>query len=258
MSVYWDHEHLRRAGKSPGVLLVGDSWFWFPFGNMAHSFAPLCGPWEAVEVHGGNGLRVKDVGVGGRTHSQAVKTLRTFRTIKAVGVSLGGNDLVGGNLRKVLKPDCRGIAQAWSCFDFERFGEYLVEVANKVSRFAAALRDAGECPAFVHGYDYPRAIRRGWFGMDRVLTRTLNVCRVDPRLRDEVLRVLVNVYNLELSDACRRELVGYVDLRGALATEGDWLDEIHPTARQFRCLGERMRLGVLEVLEELEVLQEDR
>jgi hypothetical protein len=245
VKVFWDYEAMRRWDIAPAVLAIGDSWLWYPWGNLAQSLSTLAGQGQAVLVLGGNGWRVKDV--CDKKHL-AKQIILTFGGLRAIVVSIGGNDLAGGNLKKMLKADCSDATTVWGCLKPE-FNDYVWDVADDVMATTREYRNATldhpdpACPVVVHGYDFPSATRRGWFGQGKTLSGPLDDCRVPERLRDPLLRRIIDHYNGALITSVAKPDfnfgIHHADLRGT-TKQGEWLDELHPTAWQFTRMGRKI------------------
>lgn len=93
----WDERQL--DGTSPTILAIGDSWFWYPFNNLANPLHRILNRSREhiILVRGRNGATTSEY-VKGRIREQIEWDLDKAhgygRTIQAVFLSGGGNDLL--------------------------------------------------------------------------------------------------------------------------------------------------------------------
>lgn len=159
MNTFWNYDNFSRSQLSLGALMIGDSWLWFPFGNMARCLEPILLPTQATFVIGENGMRIKHIE---SYYNQIQSLTRTFSNIEYILISLGGNDIVGGNLYKFLKNDCAHAERPSECLYLDKMESHVREIAIVVAAFArrvSFLSYSNGLRLMIHGYDYPQSSR---------------------------------------------------------------------------------------------------
>jgi hypothetical protein len=242
----------RHPGR-PRVLCFGDSWLQYPIHPTdLHKQLRRLFPRAAFL----NESRP------GRESAELKKLLPRLRALLAtyrfdvLVVSMGGNDVVGEELREFAKtadePQSPG-ATDWGVVprevrDHIRLSAFEVALRWLVDdyRRIVAVRDASapDCEIVAHNYDYARpdgspfrlaGVRAGpWIkpALDAVGLEGLARQRIVARwLIDQFTRVMQAL----VAETPRMRLV---DGRGTL-TAAHWANEIHPTPAGFRRLAER-------------------
>ena len=92
-NVYWGVHGALSASANASILMIGDSWFWYPLDNLAVEIASAL-PEQTLVVVGYNGADAaqwsdkyrKDIDFGFKMYASGVQALM---------LSGGGNDIVG-------------------------------------------------------------------------------------------------------------------------------------------------------------------
>jgi hypothetical protein len=239
---YWNISHIQNFNLGIGSLSIGDSWFWFPIGNLSRSIEPLLDDHQANLVIGNNGLATKNLhGV----YHQISSVIQTYhKTIKYILVSIGGNDFFGGHLMKFLKQNSKYSSRYDQCIDIDLMKNHAEEVSHRVTKFCERLSVLvnSQTRIIIHGYDYPQASREGpsLFKLNSKISGPMDACQIPEPFRKDILTMVVDTYNLYLSNNVNQS-IQYVDLRGTLDRDIPWFDEIHPTSTQFGSLALKIR-----------------
>lgn len=160
----------------------------------------------------------------------------------ALLLSGGGNDLMGV-FSRFLHPWMAG----------REPGRLLTEaVDTEIHQLMATMRlmlarMEGRVPVVIHGYDHLRVRARGKGGQ---LGPFFDAAHIDdPAERSAVLWAVVDRYNAHLRAATDdMRWVTYVDVRGAVVSDAEWHDDIHPTGDGFGRVTERIADALLERL----------
>ena len=239
---------------SRGVLVAeGDSWFDYPGTDVLGVLEDEHG--YDVESVAHKGDRVEDMAYSGGQLTKFTRTLerviRRGTVPTAILLSGGGNDIAGDEFAVLLNHAASPVGGLdkhilEGVIDNRLFYAYLTILAAVT---AVCKKKAGvEIPILVHGYDYPVADGRGfwggwWFLPGPWLEPGFREKGFQPGgLRDAVLKALIDRFNKMLRTIVAMPEfahVSHVDLRGLLPrTSSDykkwWDNELHPTEKGFK------------------------
>lgn len=260
-NVYWDWSSMQRDDAYPGVLAIGDSWFWYPFpgGSLLNALGPLLARRELkVLAIGNNGAEAFDYVQG--KYSKAVRQALALQgaSLSAVFLSGGGNDFAGFNdLRPLLRDDCSGATTATDCFRADEedrsLGWLLRKTADNLRQLIGMIlvSTPERANIVMHNYDYALPSGRGVFGRGKAwLKPALDDARVAPGLQQDAIRLLIDRMTLEFEalEAIDPSRIFLVDSRNTLAAS-DWANELHPKPAGFRKIARQRWEPVLEALE---------
>lgn len=118
MKVYWGAPEAIAAQANPFALLLGDSWFWYPLGNLAVAIGEEMPEHEFV-VAGTNGANAGDWDT--KLRSSTRFTLKMYAEgVRAFILSGGGNEIAGEDdfLRILAEPEqCRNAQSVEECYE---------------------------------------------------------------------------------------------------------------------------------------------
>ena len=147
----WDERQL--DGISPTILAIGDSWFWYPFNNLANPLHRILNRSREhiILVRGRNGATTSEY-VKGRVREQIEwdldKAQGYGRTIQAVFLSGGGNDFAGpDDMGSILNPDCSAFSRPAEC--------YRPEQPDKLMARAVATSRRSPVSSPINCQEYP-------------------------------------------------------------------------------------------------------
>jgi lysophospholipase L1-like esterase len=239
----------------PRLLTEGDSWFDYPPHPNIIDWLESEGRWAFKRLEK-SGDTVKNMATDANLAMLA--SIARREKPDCILLSGGGNDLF---VPIPEKPDLRWIWRALLPFqagssatahlNSAAWDEKKTEIRLDLVRIIGELGELA--PIVAHGYDYLIAsgvkVRYDGFRLagpwilPSMKDRGIN----DSVLQREVLRVLIDEYN-EILKALERTYPDdfvYLDLRGTLRPDSDWLNEIHPTEDGFR----RVAKKFVEVLD---------
>lgn len=259
---------LQRLRDAPGLLRLGfegDSWFSYPGlrgGNLYSRLSRRYARHAAVLQMAEPGDEISSV-LQGCQHDLLREAFATHR-LDVLLYSGGGNDVVGDDLRELVRP-AGALGQAVP----PRFaGRDIPPVAvrhlsldaldRSLQRIEAGyhaildLRDRWQpaCLVFAHTYDYARPSGRGLTiaGITRGpwIRPFFDEAGVPRELQAELVVFLIDAFAATLAGvvAARRDFL-VVDCRGVLG-EDEWADEIHASGEGFRRLVDECWAPVLD------------
>src|SRR5688500_1620122 len=252
----WDPiERDRRyaSAKRDGLtrlLTEGDSWFDYPPHPNAVDWLESEGQW-AIKRLEKSGDTVENMATS--TNLSVLSRIATKEKPVCILLSGGGNDLF---VPIPERPDLKWIFRLLLDFDPNKtatehldpvvWNIKLTELRLAYSRLIGAL--GSSAPIIIHGYDYliPSGERvkydgfrvSGPFILPSMVARNI----VDPFFQHEIIRALIDGFNQVLA-ALERAFptsVIYVDLRGTLDPNRDWMNELHPTEQGFRMVEQEL------------------
>ncbi len=236
---------------SINIIALGDSWFFYPENNILHALDHS--KQYNIFPLGKNGARAD----GMRNYLSELKSfLETYRTIKAVLISAGGNDFAGlGDLDKIiLNPICSSANDINSCYQpgqpdrlFEKTMKHYQEILDTIIKYGRLF--GGHITVFVHNYDYPipdgKALKIGNFTIGPWLKEPMDICKVpddaNPAggFRYQLCVDLINRFTQKLESLAEKyqdnSIIRIKLIRSAgtlLPTE--WANELHPNPGGFR------------------------
>lgn len=245
-NVFWG-THAALANK-PGlggpvavdILAVGDSWFWYPFNNLAQEVGARYLHHDMVVI-GNNGAEAaewdtkyrKDIDFGFRTFAAGAKVLM---------LSGGGNDIAGmKDFLHIIASDCAGAASVQECYRTAEPEHLLTRIMGNyralIRKFRAYNPDA---LVVLHQYDFAWPTGQGLFGPADWLKEPMDTARVPAALRHDLLKNLI----LALKDAqlalAQEPGLGPVRVASTAGVLPDdlsmWANELHPTPEGFQLL----------------------
>jgi hypothetical protein len=244
------------------ILSEGDSWFAYPpkwlFGSKPANLIDHISAFTRRKANffsmASNGDEAVDM-VSGKQKHELVFHLRRHQKIKRIKpidlllFSGGGNDIVGENdFERFLKRDCNRFSTARSCINMDR----LKRKAKQISLSYQELLDirdhySPDTVVMTHTYDYPfPSLVGGVFlgGLIKTkawMKRFMDEQGVKENLQADVIKIFMDTMAVEtLNIASKRDGFIVIDSRGTLEDKKEWLNEIHPTAKGFKEIAEKM------------------
>lgn len=247
----------KRAGLRR-LISEGDSWFDYPPHPNIIDFLDGEGFWgiKRFEKSGDTLANIADPGNLARIATTAQK-----EKPDAILLSAGGNDLFTDIPEK---PQLAWIWRALTPFDPTKtpaehvdklaWDEKKTQLRGNFVRIISAL--GSYAPIVVHGYDYltasgEKCLYDGFHPAGPwILPSMRDRGILDPRMQTAILSVLIDDVNEILArlQSTYPDSVIYVDLRGTLRPDIDWLNEIHPTEEGFHKIEERFLDALLKRL----------
>jgi hypothetical protein len=246
------------------VMCFGDSWFQLP-GPKAQDIQKVLPRIFRETLFFNEGVAGRDSDMLRKGRARVTKALKTYE-FDVLLLSMGGNDVVGKELRSVVKKkddpqdfgDGRWTTAPQQVLDHIKLSMFQArldivrsDVVDLVQR-----RDAQRtgCDILIHTYDYiwpdGRAFKLGPFKggpwvkphLDKAgLPDLLDQRVVSTWLLDQFAALLAKI----AADSKRFHVV---DSRGVLTKQSQWADEIHPVQSGFRQIAEQAWKPVLQRL----------
>jgi hypothetical protein len=237
---------IRQFPKRLVLISEGDSWFSYPLNANIADYIEMMSDFSMLRLeHNGDNAR-EILGVG----SEQLKKLKYYLKnypVEALLMSAGGNDLVAGELKRIL--NARAAGASWqSAVKLAALTTVLDDIVASYERLLDA-RDAlrPSCVVFAHSYCYFEPTGRkatGPFGLGSAgpwMRPVLKAKGIDPASEGpQVARYLIDELHARLQAlAAHRARFIVVDTRSALPVDDvHWADEIHPSGIGFRRLAQ--------------------
>jgi GDSL-like Lipase/Acylhydrolase family len=233
------------------VLAIGDSWFCYPFNNLANPLHRVLNRSQrnVILVRGHNGAKAVEYQRGPirkQIEGDLDKKLGYGRTIRAVFLSGGGNDFSGrDDMKSILLQDCSKLSDPSECFRngqpetlFDTVQEAILSVVDLVAEKLPGV------PVFIHGYDYPNPNGQGFLGLGQWLQYPMDESKVERALQQDVVNDLIDSFAGMLVDTAKlRTSLNVVDARKTLRPD-QWANELHPAPRGFNKLATVWEVGL--------------
>jgi hypothetical protein len=254
--IWWGANAAVQAGANPKVLMLGDSWLWYPVGNLPLSIA-VDTPSDQYVVVGSNGADAADWDKKLRKHVDFA--FKMFGSgVSGLLLSGGGNDIVGmADFLRILKDDCSGAKKAKDCY---REGQPDAIIAVIIGAYKAVIIKFRafnkRAPVLMHNYDYAWPTGQGFFGPADWLKAPMDFAKVPDALRREVFRDLIKRLHAAQDElATDKALKTLVALKSAgtlpdaaSQVQDWWANELHPTPAGFKRLAEKVFTPAIQAL----------
>jgi hypothetical protein len=228
------------------IVTEGDSWFSYPLNANIADYVEMMNDFSMLRLEH-NGDEAREILGSGSEQLKKLKYYLKNYAIDLLLMSAGGNDLVAGELSRLLNK--KALGATWqSAVKLEALTTVLDEIVAAYSRLLDA-RDAlrPKCVIVAHSYCYFQPTGRkatGPFGLLKAgpWMRPVLVARgIDPETEGrDFARYLVDELHARLQAlAAARPGFLVLDMRAALPVDAvHWADEIHPSGVGFRRLAE--------------------
>jgi GDSL-like Lipase/Acylhydrolase family len=229
------------------VLTEGDSWFSYPLNNNIADYIELMSTDVAMLRLEHNGDEARDILASNSDEFKNLKAYLKKYPVDALLLSAGGNDLVAGELKRLLDKKVNG-----ATWQTTVKLAYLTQVLDDIVAAYSRLLDARDavrpgCVVFAHSYCYFQPTGRkatGPFGLLKSgpwMRPVLVAKGLDPDTEGrDFARYLVDELHARLRAlAAARPKFHVVDMRSALPVDDvHWSDEIHPSGTGFKRLAD--------------------
>jgi hypothetical protein len=237
---------IKQFPKRLVIVTEGDSWFSYPLNANLADYVEMMSDFSMLRLEH-NGDEAREILAAGSEQLKKLKYYLKNYPVELLLLSAGGNDLVAGELGKLLAKKVAG-ASWQSAVKLDTLTTVLDDIVAAYSRLLDA-RDAlrPNCVIVAHSYCYFAPTGRkatGPFGLLKagpwmrpvLIARGINA---DTEGR-EFARYLVDELHARLRAlAAARPRFHVVDMRAALPVDDvHWADEIHPSGTGFRRLAE--------------------
>jgi hypothetical protein len=249
--------------RSAGVLVAeGDSWFDYPFHDVLSDLEDMYG--FDVESVAHKGDTVEDMAYSdGQLDDFSrclAKVLRSGVMPRAILLSGGGNDVCGQEFPVLLNHAISGSAglneSVLSGVIDQRLRDAYITILSAITSLCE--QQVGQrIKIIVHGYDYPVADGRGFWGgwgplpgpwLEPGFRKKGYAAMI---AREKICTQVIDRFNAMLKNLAGKEPFAHVrhlDLRGTLRrdrTYKDWWDnELHPTKRGFEDVTRKFAMAI--------------
>jgi hypothetical protein len=237
---------IKQFPKRLVIITEGDSWFSYPLNANIADYIEMMSDFSMLRLEH-NGDEAREILASGSDQLKKLKYYLKSYPVDVLLVSAGGNDLVAGELPKLLEKKVSG--NTWqSSIKLPSLTTVLDDIVGSYTRLLDA-RDSlrPDCVVVAHSYCYFRPNGRkatGPFGLLKAgpwMRPVLLAKGFDPDTEGhDVARFLVDGLHARLEAlAATRPRFHVVDMRAALPGDDlHWADEIHPSGTGFRKLAE--------------------
>jgi hypothetical protein len=237
---------IRQFPRRLVLLTEGDSWFSYPLNANIADYIEMMSDFSMLRLEH-NGDDARDIMGAGSGQLTKLKYYLKNYPVDALLMSAGGNDLVAGELKRIINTRVPG-ATWQSAVKLSALTTILDDIVAAFERLLDA-RDALRpgCVVFAHSYCYFKPTGRkatGPFGLGSAgpwMKPVLVAKGIDPATEGpQVSRYLVDELHARLQGvAAARKRFVVVDTRSALPVDDvHWSDEIHPSGTGFRRLAQ--------------------
>lgn len=242
-NVFWGVHGALAKNAATSVLMIGDSWFWYPFDNLAGELGGLL-PHQQFVVVGRSGAEAAD---WDSRHRKDIDYAFKFygNSVQALILSGGGNDVAGmKDFLRIIKDSCGDAKNESDCY---RLGEPDHIIAGLMGHYKALITKFRgynkTAPVIVHHYDYAWPSGEGLFGPADWLLEPMLKAGVPVDYRRLLFKDLINRLKKGQEDLAQDGTLGPVYVANTAGTlpwkkTSMWANELHPTPEGFRLLAE--------------------
>ncbi len=214
----------QRHTDGPVVIAEGDSWFLYPKPGVRDTLDYIMEKYHLLSLAEA-GDEITDY----LKNNELIQAVKQYKP-KYVLISGGGNDILGAEIRDILKKNVQNGLEALDYIDELKFRAKLDELAlGYKTFFEEIVKLQPDVTIFVHGYDYIRSnpdaktIKKGWANRYMIEAEIKQ-----HEIRKKIIYYLVDAFNDLLKDfASQYAHVRYINNR-ATVHDNEWMDEIHP------------------------------
>jgi hypothetical protein len=255
-TVYWGTAGAASAGINPKLLMLGDSWLWYPFGsNIAIEIGNKYSTDDFLVV-GACGAEADDW-INSRIRKEIDWAFRLYASgTGGLLLSGGGNDVAGSaDLLRIIKGDCSEAQTVADCYQPGQPEAILASIIGACRTVILKFRGYNTTsPVYTHNYDYAWPSGKGAFGPADWLKIPMDAARVPEPLRRDLFRhMLDRLHEAQNALAAESGIGPVVVIRSAgtlpdSAADSDtwWANELHPTIKGFRRLARKVFIPAMK------------
>lgn len=256
-NVYWGVHGALSEGANASILMIGDSWLWYPLDNLATEIGNEL-PNQTLVVVGKNGAEAaqwsekyrKDIDFGFKMYGSDVSALM---------LSGGGNDVAGmSDFLRLLQDDCSKAKTLTDCYRQGQPDAMITKIIGAykevILRFKAHNQKA---PILMHNYDYAWPTGKGLFGPADWLKAPMAKAKVPKSLQRDLFKDLLDQLRKAQLILKKETALGTLIAVKSAGTmpepeEGNdqwWANELHPTPAGFKLLAKKAFVPELKKLQ---------
>lgn len=244
-NIHWGLSTVLARRINPTLLMLADSWGWYPFNNLAVEIgAALRNEDHVLAVIGNNGSESSEWAT---KYRKDIDTAFKFYApdAQALVLSGGGNDVAGmKDFLRLINDDCSACKDAAECFRVTEPTAVLQAIEGHYRAVIAKFRAYNKHkPVFVHHYDHAWPTGKGLFGPSDWLAAPMDRAKVREDLRPDVFRMLIERFKQMQESLAADPSLGVVVVptagvlpSGEKVRDEYWANELHPTPKGFELL----------------------
>ena len=249
-NIFWGVHGALNTGVSGDVVLLGDSWLWYPIDNLATELASKLTTSSFVVI-GKNGAEADEWGTSLRKDIEFGFKMYA-KSSKALLLSGGGNDIAGmRDFLRIIKDDCSSATKVEDCFREGQpdaiFSRIIGAYRETIIRYRAHNKYS---PIITHNYDYAWPTGKGFFGPADWLKAPLDKAGVPKNLQRTLVADLLDRLRAAQVQLANEAAVGkFIPIKttGTLPDDRDiWANELHPTPKGFKLIAKNKIIPVLQ------------
>lgn len=234
------------AGIFPRMLMLGDSWLWYPFGTNLPLEISKKYPDLDFLVIGANGAEAEDW-TKRRLSKEIDRAFRLYASSTGgLLLSGGGNDVAGStDFLHIIQADCSTARNVADCYQPGQPGVLLSTILGAYKTVILKFRGYNPMsPVYTHNYDHAWPTGKGVFGPADWLKAPMDAARVPETLRRDLFKDLMRcLHEAQIALAAEPGLGPIVVIKSSGTLQEDpeqvdswWANELHPTIKGFRRL----------------------
>jgi len=234
--VFWGINSLRSSPDvvgNPTLILIGDSWFWYPFNNLASELAAQLNGEHKLLVLGNNGAEAQDWNKKYRNEIGLAFEWYAS-TASALLLSGGGNDIAGPeDFDPIIEDDCSKATDVSQCYSPGQPEAILSNVKTAFQVVIGKFRKYNATvPVICHNYEKAWPTGKGLFGPADWLKLPMDDGKVPKGLRHDLFVDLIDrLYEKQRELAKPSAGLGKIiplQTAGTLPDKEDiWANELH-------------------------------
>lgn len=245
-NIYWGAPGAISANANPFALFLGDSWFWYPLGNIPRYVAPAF-EYDIVVI-GRNGSEAQDWSSKHRKEIDFAFKMYA-KDVRALVLSGGGNDIAGtSDFLRILAEDCSKAKNVEDCYRETQPDEIVGAIVGAYRQVIAKFRHYNpSAPVLAHNYDFAWPTGKGLFGPADWLKKPMDLVHVPKNLRRDLLRDLLlrlRQAQMQLTEDSSIGKFVAIETGGTMPDDSDqvdqwWDNELHPTIKGWKLLSKK-------------------
>lgn len=261
-NIYWGVSGALHDGANPTIMVISDSWFWYPIDNLAIEIGGAM-PNQTLVVVGNNGAEAaqwsdklrKSIDFAYKMYGSSVQALM---------LSGGGNDVAGtSDFLRILQDNCSKATTATECFRPGQPDAIIAKIIGAYKEVILRFRAYNpSAPIFMHNYDNAWPTGKGFFGPGDWLKVPMDLAKVprDMALRRDLFRTLIASLRTAQLALAKDKALGpgrlvAIKSAGTMPEPSDptaqnddqwWANELHPTPKGFRLLAAKAFIPALK------------
>lgn len=233
-------------GIFPRLLMLGDSWLWYPLGTNLPLEISKKYPQLDFLLIGANGSEAADW-TKGRLSKEIDRAFKLYaRSTGGLLLSGGGNDVAGStDFLDIIRANCSKAQSPADCYQPGQPAALLNDILGAYRTVILKFRGYNPTsPVYTHNYDHVWPTGKGVFGPADWLKAPMAAAKVPESLRRALFKDLMRrLHEAQVALAAEPNLgpIVVIESTGTLPEDPEktdtwWANELHPTVKGFRKL----------------------